>query len=199
MPVPVSVLYSWYYTDNSPNLPDRIHPIGRRTGTAVLFFFLTPIPAAASGRCTPIVRFSEAWLDTPIYSILFIIYLSIYLIQSSNSIPSILYSVHSFFSTHPVHSSIYPSTYSPVQCTRIQVQVLGRYLGWLFLRVAPLPFRIAAEAPGFRCVPGQSEARKWGIARHPPVLLVCQRLFWISIFAELKRKLPDWYGVRTDI
>ena len=39
MPVPVSVLYSWYYTDNSPNLPDRIHPIGRRTGTAVLFFF----------------------------------------------------------------------------------------------------------------------------------------------------------------
>ena len=52
---------------------------------------------------------------------------------------------------------------------------------------------------GFRCVRGQSAVSEWGIARHPPVLLVCQRLFWISIFAELKRKLPDWYGVRTDI
>lgn len=165
------------YSGNVPitrlTCPIRYTQLGVVQGQLFFFFFFHSDPAA-SGRCTPIVRFVK--LDPDLYYIY--IYLSILSKQSIQSIPfCFLPSFHLL--------TLLNSIYNIPIGTRIRLlPQLAVSPDW------PTSIPDSGRGAGFKCVRGQSAAaRGWGLARHPPVLLVCQRPIWRLIFCRIETEV----------
>ena len=167
------------YSGNVPitrlTCPIRYTQLGVVQGQLFFFFFFYSDPAA-SGRCTPIVRFVK--LDPDLIVLYYIyIYLSILSKQSIQPIP--------FCFLHSFHRlTLLNSIYIIPTGTRIRLLP-----GLAVSPDRPTSIPDCGRGAGFKSARGQSAAREWGLARHPPVLLVCQRLFWMLIFCRIETEV----------